>query len=215
MVTDTLRTLGRLLAQIHALPTEWYAPHWEASCARFPRIATAQHYSPVRRQLTYGAQSFQKKLAALSAAQMDTFLGEYGFQPMAPAISGRTVTCHGDFGAHNVVRSESSGRLTAIDFEQTFVGPAVIDLANALWNPACNGGGDLVAKSRRKRAFLAEYLATAGLPCALALGHEAFFHRGITYAQRSVSGRCSIDMWPYVIPRYVRWRHFRAEHAAG
>eukprot|EP01052_Picozoa_sp_SAG31_P033676 SAG31_NODE_3837_length_3834_cov_1.902276_3_plen_183_part_00 len=162
---EVLRALGRLLARIHALPTAWFRPHHEANCARFPLVTGADTFSPVWRQLTYGDRSFRKKLAALSPAQQEIFAGDYGFQPSSPAVCGRRVTCHGDFGAHNVVRSEL-GQLTVIDFEQTMVGPALIDLANALWNPVCNGCGDEAVKATRKRSFLLEYLSSAGLPCA-------------------------------------------------
>jgi len=119
------REVARLLARIHALPTDWYEPHRSQLQARYAALRAVPEASHVWRW------------ACNDAAELDSF-GEAGVRRwleqlplLVSPYAVRPVTSHGDFHLGNMVRSHE-GTVMIDNFAHTCVTYAVEDLACAM-----------------------------------------------------------------------------------
>ena len=153
---------GRLFAQIHKLPTEWYDEWREDVCTRQPWMKDMPLGSWVWIQV--GQSEHYDNALPECLARMSK---DYAWMPITEAGS-RIVTVHGDMHKRNVLQMADSMR--AIDFDATCVSHAVNDLGYALgyvnrgWMDKETGFFNLPDEEMpvRKRAFIASYLSAMG-----------------------------------------------------
>eukprot|EP01052_Picozoa_sp_SAG31_P003369 SAG31_NODE_128_length_23532_cov_21.204754_14_plen_431_part_00 len=164
--------LGKLLAKLHATPTQWYEPYREATINRDPKLAEmlravpdhSHAWQPVPWGLETGLACTGAGFPHPDAAKamfdamvdrgvFEMFFRNSAFYPKSSA-GKRVVTNHGDFKADNVVHDPERDELVAIDFELISVGPAAMDLgfATVFWL-----GGNRSSPEYR-RAFYDAYL---------------------------------------------------------
>ena len=152
---------GRLYAQIHQLPTEWYDEWREDLCTRQPWMKGMPLGSWVRIIADYWAD--QNALPEILARSCHALV----WSPVTEAGS-RIVTIHDDMHKRNMLQMADCMR--AIDFDKTCVSYAVNDLGHALVYVSCGwfdtetGFFNLPDEEMlvRKRAFIASYLSGMG-----------------------------------------------------
>lgn len=175
-----LQTLAGLMAKIHTLPTDWYAPHRTKLIARDARISATLAGQPphshcwnpfafgLENGMVFMGGGFPNPETAkevmerqITCGVFQKFLSATAFHPVS-AAGRRVVTVHGDFKADNVLLSEA-GELVPIDFEFTCVGPAVNDLGFSL---IAFLGGQWGVSYEKRHAYFTRYLEAAGLPAS-------------------------------------------------
>ena len=170
--------LAELLAKLHALPIDWYAPLKDQFLKRDPTIATILKDAPEHAPcwclpwtgldtgmpvLGVGnpnAETAKKILALeLETGVFGKIMLHPAFQPTSEAAR-RQVVVHNDFKPDNVLRDPETGALTAIDYDLVQVGPAVMDfgLPYMMWL------GARFTTYEFRQTFIRDYLSAAGLP---------------------------------------------------
>ena len=155
---------GRLFAQVHQLPTEWYDEWREDLCTRQPWMKGMPLGSWVWIQASQNGEGrYHNELPEILARMSK----DYAWSPVTEAGS-RIVTVHGDMHKRNMLQMADCMR--AIDFDATCVSHAVNDLGYALgyvndgWFDEETGFFKLPDEEMlvRKRAFIASYLSGMG-----------------------------------------------------
>ena len=130
---DLVQKLGKLLAKIHTVKSDWYAPYYQELLENYPEPADVPRgssfwYLTARSwPLLFGCEhkgSMDKWIKRLIHGYK-TYL-ECEIQPVSPA-GQNIVTTHGDYHLGNIVRSHSEG-FKVVDFEQTHVSSAIQDI---------------------------------------------------------------------------------------
>ena len=173
-----LEALADLLARLHSVPTDWYAPLREQFLTRDPRIDRILRPVPAHAPcwclpwsgfdtgmpvLGVGnpAPATAKKILTLQleSGVFEAVMQCPAFWPTSAAAK-RQVVVHNDFKPDNVLRDEQTGGLTAIDYDLVQVGPAVMDfgLPFMMWLGARFTTADI------RRRFVRAYLSASGLP---------------------------------------------------
>jgi serine/threonine protein kinase len=168
--------LAKLVAEFHAVPTDWYEPHRAEVIAQDPVIGSILDkqpaYSHCWNPFGFGLENGMVFIGGgypspdtardIMDRQVDSgvfskFLEAECFHPRSEA-GRRVVTCHMDIKPDNILINGTG--LVAIDFEFSCVGPAVNDLGHMMifWL-----GSQLKAYEFR-HAFLTEYLEAVHLP---------------------------------------------------
>ena len=158
--------LGRLLAQIHQLPTDWHDEWKEKICARQPYLQDCHHGHYLKRIAT-DCENRTLVKEVLTSPRVKEILASTSKEHLFPPVTAagrRVVTVHGDFHQKNVIQMADSMR--AIDFDCTSVAYAVIDLTYVIcWVDQKWFGDDGLSGEElleRKRGFMAAYLSTMG-----------------------------------------------------
>ena len=153
------KKVAKLLASIHAVPTEWYEDYHDQIVSRDDRIAsllakelpryafsTVPFISGLENgHIHLGGGGHDAKAAKtildmqIDSGVLQKMLSEEAFFPKTKA-GQRIVTTHGDFKADNTL-IDSKGELVPIDFECTCVAPAIVDLGFALCTHLNSGWG--------------------------------------------------------------------------
>ena len=150
----TEEELGTMLARIHKVPTDWYAPFRDKIRAQMP--AFTRVLDEGNHAWWYSARG-QEWLDGFDGDEMATWAAL--LPPPVSKLGRRIVTVHGDFHAGNLIRDSDDGTvLKAIDLEFAGVFYAAHDLSYA--PVLCN-----INSAAKKRAFFAAYIAeTNGAP---------------------------------------------------
>jgi hypothetical protein len=147
VATASPEELGELLAQIHAIPTDWFDEWREQVCIRTPVLRNASSSSHI--WPFTARQEFLKDLPAEAIMQWCSA------SPKPNSFYGaRVVTSHADFHPANIVRT--SDGLQVLDFGLACVTCAAKDLAWACEYFLCG--------RNEKRAFASTYLMSSGFP---------------------------------------------------
>ena len=173
-----LPAVARLLARIHALPTDWYAPLRARTVARDPRLQPILEAAPhhahcwcpwplgLENGMVFMGGGFPNPAIArevmerqVASGVFASFLSAEAFHPVSSA-GRRVVTLHGDFKPDNVLLSPD-GDLVPIDFEFTCVGPAAYEFGFGL---IAYLGGWWGNPLQSRIEFVQVYLENSGLP---------------------------------------------------
>jgi hypothetical protein len=138
--------LGKLMAKIHSVPTDWYEPFRAKMKETMPSLARVPDGSHVwwySARMDEWLKEVDGDVMAAYAATMPT---------PTSALGRRVVTCHGDFHAGNLVRdAQDESVIRAIDLEFTCVFYAAHDLAYAM-------SGCCIKEAEAKRLFVRSYI---------------------------------------------------------
>jgi len=148
---DKFKELGKLVADVHKLPTEWFDTWREKACERRPELRDIPHGSHAWWYFCARGGTFPEDEECLQF----WLKGEPCFAPSSSALR-RLVTTHGDCKPDNLIETDSGMRL--LDFEITTVSSAAFDVG---WVFMWAGTGPEAKKN--KLAFLEEYMASSGL----------------------------------------------------
>ena len=170
--------VAQLLARIHHLPTDWYAPLRARTVARDPRIegvlASAPPYAHCWSPWPFGLENGMVFMGGgfpnpdVAKAVMDRqitsgifakFAELEAFHPVSE-VGRRVVTLHGDFKPDNVLLS-STGELVPIDFEFTCVGPTAYEFGFGLIAYLGDWWGNTLTT---RLNFIKTYLQASHLP---------------------------------------------------
>ena len=172
--------LAQLMAQLHALPTEWYTPLKEQFLQRDPTLGDilrqADAHAPCwclpwsgidTGMLLLGvgnpSPDIAKRLLELEVQSgvYEKIMLSKAFSPRS-AAGKRQAVIHNDFKPDNVLRDPVTGKLTAIDYDLVQVGPAIMDfgLPYMMWL-----GSRFTSYEFRKR-FVQAYLSASGFSSA-------------------------------------------------
>ena len=165
---EKFEMFGRLMAQIHQLPTKWYDEWKEKVCVSQPFMRNC----PPGHWLWILASSKLPWFEGLLPQAVTRLVSSenYLFEPQTSA-GRRIVTVHGDLHSMNVLQLDE--RIIAIDFDATTVAHAIHDLGYVMasmdgrWH---GWMGDLSNEAllERKRAFIVAYLSEMGDPATAA-----------------------------------------------
>lgn len=171
--------LAKLLAKIHSLPVDWYAPLKEQFLNRDNELGAilrqAASYAPCWCLPWSGIDTGMLLLGtgnpnpatAKRLLELEVQSGVYekimlnpAFNPMSKA-GQRQVVVHNDFKPDNVLRNPTTGLLTAIDYDLVQAGPAVMDfgLPYMMWL------GSRFTTFEFRQTFIKDYLVASNLPC--------------------------------------------------
>ena len=170
--------LAALLARLHAVPTDWYAPLRETFLRRDLRLEAIIRPQPDHApcwslpwsgfdtgMLMLGVGNPNPETARrLLELELETGVYQKAMQcsaffPVSEA-GRRQVVIHNDFKPDNILRDPETGVLTAIDYDLVQVGAAVIDfgLPYMMWL------GARFTTFAFRQQFTRAYLSAAGLP---------------------------------------------------
>jgi len=144
--------VGRLLARVHTVPTDWWTPFEAELLQHIPQLARAAPGSYPwwfsARTSRFEGTNFDWKHVTAEAVEA---WAQASPKP-ASAIGARLVTSHGDFHGKNILRSADAS-LRVIDFEFSGVFEEALDLGYAfVTQPA------LLRTAASKRAFVRAYI---------------------------------------------------------
>jgi len=167
--------VGRFLAMVHKVPTDWWAPFEAELLQHIPQLTNVARGSCPwwfsARTTRFEGTSFDWR--HLSAEAVEAWA--QACPKPASAIGAKLVTSHGDFHGKNILLSQHDASLRVIDFEFSGVFEAALDLGYAfVMQPAP------LRTAASKRAFVRAYIEeTTGQPAsaddveALAIDAEA------------------------------------------
>ena len=175
-----MSALARLLAKLHALPTDWYDPLKERFLQRDSALADILRGAPDHAHcwclpwsgfdtgmLLLGVGNPNPETAR-RLLELEVSTGVYAkimrceeFNPTS-AAGRRSAVIHNDFKPDNVLRHPDTGVLTAIDYDLVQAGPAIMDfgLPYMMWLGARFTTFDV------RRDFIKTYLEASYLPSA-------------------------------------------------
>ena len=146
--------VGRLLARVHTVPTDWWTPFEAELLQHIPQLARAAPgscpwwFSARTSRFELKGTSFDWKHVTAEAVEA---WAQASPKP-ASAIGARLVTSHGDFHGKNILRSADAS-LRVIDFEFSGVFEAALDLGYAFVTQSA-----LLRTAASKRAFVRAYI---------------------------------------------------------
>ena len=144
--------VGRLLARVHTVPTDWWTPFEAELLQHIPQLARAAPGSypwwfSARISGFFGTNFDWRHVTAEAVEAW----AQASPKP-ASAIGARLVTSHGDFHGKNILRSADAS-LRVIDFEFSGVFEAALDLGYAFVTQSA-----LLRTAASKRAFVRAYI---------------------------------------------------------
>jgi hypothetical protein len=148
--TASVEELGKLLARIHSLPTDWFDGWRDELARKYEALAEAHARSTVWWQTS--------RSVLIDSITPDVLRRFIRACPTPRTVVGaRAVTSHADFQPANILRA-ADGALLTVDYEHTCVTSACQDIAWALllW----------LKGAEKSRAFVRSYLTALGEPAS-------------------------------------------------
>jgi hypothetical protein len=155
--------VGRMLAKIHSVPTQWFDKHRQQLISQMPALGRAPLGSHIWTCLHPACVGTLEHLT-------EEILQAFAEAPLvAPqnSVASRLVTCHLDLHYGNLLKTDHG--LLCIDFESACVTHAASDLAAQMAfitvYPLPDGLPDGFSKLDMKKAFAKSYLQELGESC--------------------------------------------------
>lgn len=154
---EDFKSLGTVLAKIHALPTQWFDKHRDQLVSEFPALGRVPRGSHAWALIHPGLLG---TFSHLPEEALQVFLDTPLVAPLN-SIASRVVTCHIDLHPGNLLKTDNG--LVCIDFESACVTFAALDLALAMAMAGfAHAEGNL--KVEFKRTVIRSYLQEMGEP---------------------------------------------------